>query len=271
MKLGFIGVGSMGGAIVRQIVNAGAHSSTDLYLASKSGESALRVAQELGASATNVATAAASDVVILAVKPHVICSIDSSIPPTSLIISVAAGVGIETIEAATSARVIRAMPNIGATIAESMTALAAGERATTADLEIAKKLFAAVGKVEVIDESLFPAFTAIASCSLAWTCSYIDGLARGALAQGMPKQQAVRAAAAAVKAAAELVLQAPETKLSGVTSQTALVTPPALLIDRVTSPGGSTIAGLIAAEEAGLSRAAVNAVRAACARDAELS
>ncbi|WP_353066369.1 pyrroline-5-carboxylate reductase family protein [Arcanobacterium hippocoleae] len=150
------------------------------------------------------------------------------------------------------------MPNVASAIGKGMTALCANDFVTAAQFAKIQEVFAAVGAVSVIAEKDFPAFSAIAGCSPAWTFAYIDALSRAALAAGMTKAESVRVAAQAVAGAAQLALASlPEIR-------------PQALIDTVTSPGGTTVAGLIEMEQAGFSNAVINGVRAAIARDAQL-
>ena len=150
------------------------------------------------------------------------------------------------------------MPNVAATVGQSMTALTA-TRATDAQVAAVRSLMDSVGRTILIDEDYFPVFQALASCSPAWYFQIVDSFARAGLKYGLSKDSAVEIAAQAMAGAAALLLAEREAG-----------TIPAQLIDRVTSPGGTTIAGLLAAEEGGLSTALVGAVDASIHADSHL-
>lgn len=157
------------------------------------------------------------------------------------------------------------MPNLAAVVGESMTALVAGAAADEADLGLATELMGRVGRTMVLPERSFPAFTALAGSSPAFILTLVEALARGGVDAGMPKAQAVDVVAQALLGTAVLVRREAERSAGDGAART-----PADLVDAVCSPGGTTIAGLVAMEREGFSPAVIEAVRATIARDRAL-
>ena len=268
MRIGFIGSGSMVGAIARGACAAG-RNGADLVFTDAHGVHAPVLAAELGSrvAPSNARLAEEVDLVVLGVKPHLQRGVIAEIRDTLaarddvLVISIAAGRTLSAMEEDFHAPMplVRAMPNVAAQIGESMTALCPNALVTDAQLAQARDLFDAVGRTVTLGESDFPVFSALAGCSPAWVFEIIDALASAGVRHGLAKNRAVAIVAQALAGSATLVLDAAEKD-----------TTPAQLVDQVTSPGGTTIAGLLAAREAGLSTALVKAVDAAVARDREL-
>ncbi|WP_216404600.1 pyrroline-5-carboxylate reductase [Arcanobacterium phocae] len=262
--LGFIGAGSMASAIMHGLVSSGTPGG-DIIFSRRNADAGNQLATDLHARFTtdNSEVATVSHILVLTVKPYLIASILDEISPhlspDTIVVSVAAGVSLTDLAEHLPAGqpIVRAMPNVNSHIGMGMTGLCANDLATPEHFAVVEELFSAVGEVATVPEHLFSAFSAIAGCSPAWTYTYIDALARAALAEGMTKREAVRCAAQAVLGSAQMVLDALDTSV------------PAELVDRVTSPGGTTIAGLLAMEDAGFSPAVIAGVRAAVARDKE--
>ena len=270
---GFIGAGNMAGAIVRGAIAAGTDPAS-IWLTS-AHDSAARLAEKTGArhEPDAEALAAACDVVVLAVKPRVIPAVaarifDAVAAARPLIVSIAAGIDLARLESLLpeGARVVRAMPNMAAGVGQSMTALAAGAAAGESDLAAARALMDAVGRTMVIAEEDFPTFVGLAGSSPAFVFTFIDALARAGVLGGIPKAQAVEIAAQAVLGSARAVQVEAAARADGGAGR-----PPADLVDAVCSPGGTTVAGLVAMERAGFSNAVIEAVRAVVAADRELA
>lgn len=270
MKVGFIGAGNMVGAIVRGAVASEGLSPDDIYLTDKSGTSAPRLAEEVGAnvSESNQELAGTVDVVVLGVKPYaveeVLADISAKLLETGgLVISLAAGKSLKALEkaAGVGVPVIRVMPNVNAAIGESMTGIARGSKATDDHVALTKDLMETVGRSLVLEEEDFSIFAALAGSSPAWMYQIVESFARAGVKHGLPKSQAVAIVAQSMLGSAQLILD--EAAAGGAT--------PSSLVDRVTSPGGTTIAGLLAAEEAGLTPVLVRAVDEAVKRDLELA
>ena len=268
MRIAFIGAGAMATAIARGAVAAGLDGAemvfTDLYSAS-----AQALAESTGgrAVASNIEALDGVDFILLAVKPHVqrvvIEEIRGAVKEQAgvCVISIAAGRSVASIDNdfGGGVAIVRVMPNVNAQIGESMTGMTANSLVSEAQMAGARELFEAIGRTVRVDEKDFPVFSALAGCSPAWTFQIIDDLARAGVKYGIPKARAVAIVAQALAGSATMVLEAANNDIV-----------PAQLIDQVTSPGGTTIAGLLAAQEAGLDTALIKAVDAAVARDREL-
>ena len=268
---GFIGAGNMAGAIVDGLIASGHSGGTTVWSAHDSASAlAARTGVRLAPSAEELV--GTSDVVILAVKPHVIPVVlaplqDALAARKPLVVSVAAGLTTTRLESLLpdGTRVVRAMPNMAAAVRESMTALTAGAAASEEDLELTASLMGRVGRTMVLDEKDFSAFTALAGSSPAFIFTFIEALARGGVDAGLPKARAVEIVTQALLGSASMVRREAERRAEDGTGRTL-----ADLLDTACSPGGTTVAGLIAMEGAGFSPAVIEAVRAAIARDRAL-
>ena len=248
---GFIGAGNMAGAIVDGLIASGHSGGTTVWSAHDSASAlAARTGVRLAPSAEQLV--GTSDVVI-ARKP--------------LVVSIAAGLTTTRLESLLpdGTRVVRAMPNMAAAVRESMTALTAGTAASEEDLELTASLMGRVGRTIVLDEKDFSAFTALAGSSPAFIFTFIEALARGGVDAGLPKARAVEIVTQALLGSASMVRREAERRAEDGTGRTL-----ADLLDTACSPGGTTVAGLIAMEGAGFSPAVIEAVRAAIARDRAL-
>ncbi|MDO5033976.1 MAG: pyrroline-5-carboxylate reductase [Actinomycetaceae bacterium] len=270
MKVGFIGAGNMVGAIVRGAVASEGLRASDIFLTDRSGTSAPKLAEEVGATAltSNKKLAKNADVIVLGVKPYAVENVLSEISEVlaggeKLVVSLAAGKPLASLEKAAGADVpiVRVMPNVNAAVGESMTGIARGSVATADHVTMAKNIMESVGRCLVIEEADFPVFSALAGASPAWMYQIVDDFARSGVKYGLTKNQAVAIVAQSMLGSAQMILD--EAAAGGAA--------PANLIDRVTSPGGTTIAGLLAAQQAGLAKALGAAVDATVARDAELA
>jgi len=195
------------------------------------------------------------------VKPQTFTTVLSELGSTlaqALVISIVAGVMIRTIEEQTggATRVVRAMPNTPALIREGMTALAPSVGVSNEDVRLVRTMFEAVGQVVLVEERMMDAVTGLSGSGPAYIFQAIEALADGGVMMGLPRQTADLLAAQTVLGSARLVLE------SGVH--------PAQLKDRVTSPGGTTIAGLHQLEQGGFRAALMAAVEAATMRSKEL-
>ncbi len=269
--LGFIGAGSMGSAIVRGVLSTGMLDASSVVISTGHPEHATALAQELHitAAASNsevLRLVGPEAIVIVAVKPHLIGGVLDEIRSEAaaqhtVIVSVAAGTPLSLLTAhlEPGQPVVRTMPNIAAAVGQSMTAICANEYVADSQREAVTDVFRSVGVVIPVAEAHFATFSAIAGCSLAFTYEYIDALARGAVKNGLPKSQAVEIATQAVLGAAQLL----QSRIpQGAT--------PASLADSVQSPGGTTVAGVAAMDDAGFSAAVVRGVQAAVDRDRAL-
>jgi pyrroline-5-carboxylate reductase len=277
MKLGFIGCGKMATALVQGVLKAGVCQPGDITASDAIPAASGKLVKDAGiiGVAQNIEVLAASEVIVLAVKPgdalRAVQSLTtqqmesamrwawkSGDSQSRLLISIVAGLQIEALEAAAGEnfRVIRAMPNTPALVLHGATGFAPGTRATAADIEIAQQIFGSVGVAAVVNELLLDAVTGLSGSGPAYVYTVIEALADGGVLMGLPRELALRLAAQTVAGGAEMVLQ---TGLH-----------PAPLRDQVASPGGTTIAGIEALENAGLRGALIAAVRAATERAREL-
>jgi pyrroline-5-carboxylate reductase len=263
-KLGFLGAGNMAGALIKGLLHAGVVDASNITASDVKKERLEQLAAAHGIRTTmdNHAMAREVDVLVLAVKPQVIdkvlTEIGKDVRTETLVVSVAAGVPIESIEARlpANARVVRTMPNTPATALAGATALAAGTHATEADLAVARALFEAVGRVVVLDEVLLDAVTGLSGSGPAYVMLIIEALADGGVKVGLHRDTALLLAAQTVYGSAKLLLETGEH--------------PGRLKDMVTSPGGTAIAGLHTLESGALRKTLIDAVESATKRSVEL-
>ncbi len=265
MKIGFIGAGNMASAIIKGAVRSDAFSAEDIlaYDLNTAKTAVLHEELQITAADSCAALIAASDAVVLAVKPNVF---ESLLPTLSdvlqkkdpLIISIAAGKTIAFIEGLLQydAAVVRVMPNINATVGEAMSAYCFNERVTNTQKALVETLCGAFGKVMCLSENAFPLFGVLAGCAPAYSYMFIDALARAGVKNGMAKTDALKIAAQTVYGSAKQILE------SG--------THPWELVDRVCSPGGTTIEGVSSLQADGLDAAVTRAVEAALDKDKRL-
>ena len=278
MKLGFIGCGKMATALIQGVIKSGLAKPEDLTVSDAVSVAMENLARSSGAKSvgSNMEVAAASDVIILAVKPgDAVAALQSMSAGTmestmrwawkggdqdgnKLLLSIVAGLPLEKLEVAAGPRfrVIRAMPNTPALILRGATGYARGSRATDADVEVAAQVFGSVGVAVAVKESLLDAVTGLSGSGPAYVYTMIEALADGGVLMGLPRDLALQLAAQTLAGSADLVLQSGQH--------------PGVLRDQVTSPGGTTIAGLEALEIGGLRAALLGAVRAATERAREL-
>ncbi|MGC5628721.1 pyrroline-5-carboxylate reductase [Georgenia sp. Z1344] len=270
MRIGFIGSGAMASAIAHGVAASG--GERDIVVTDVVPAAAERLASGVGGTAVPDAAALVREVgpgglVVVSVKPHVVLGVLDQVREAlaetgAPVVSIAAGLQLSTLTAAVpdGHPVVRVMPNVAAQVGVGAAAVCGNEATTEEQVSAVVDLFEAVGTAEVLEERLFGAFTAIAGSSPAFVFQLIDSLARAAVAAGMPKAQAVRIAAQAAAGAGTL---ARELAAEG--------TSPQDLVDRVCSPGGTTVAGMVALDAAGFPAAVVSGANAVMTRDAELS
>lgn len=262
-RIAFLGGGVMASAILRSLLAAGVIPPAQAAVSDPS-EGARRAAEALGARATasNTEAVAGADVLLIAVKPHlvpeVLQGLGESLKPEQLLVSIAAGVTLAQLEAlAPRNPVIRVMPNTPVQVGAGAAALCRGSRASDAHVELARALFSPGGVCLEVTEPQMDAVTGLSGSGPAYVCLIIEALADGAVRMGLPRAAALQLAAQTVLGAAKLVLETGEH--------------PAVLKDRVATPGGTTIAGLAALEAAGVRSGLIQAVEAATRRSRELA
>ena len=263
-KVGFVGGGNMGEALISGLVESNLVPSDAIAVTDVRAERTRQLAEQYGVRPLtgNGALATASDVVILAVKPQIMASVLREVLPAltrrPLLISLAAGVSTATIQSVLGKyqRLIRVMPNTPALVLEGVTAIAKTPGLEVEDLETAQEIFAAVGKVVVLDEEQLDAVTGLSGSGPAYVAIVIESLADGGVKMGLDRTTAMTLATQTVLGAATLLA---ETGLH-----------PGALKDMVASPGGTTIAGIAALEEGGIRTTFIRAVERATLRSREL-
>lgn len=257
MKIGFIGLGNMAKAIIGGILRKEIVAAEDILGSAKTTETKEKVRKEYGITVldNNSAVAKESDVLFLAVKPiffpEVMEEIKGSIKDTTLVISVAAGKTVEFIEAGLDnpkLKIIRCMPNTPALVGEGCTGVCVNANVREADTDLAMKILSSFGQAYQVPERLMDVVGAVSGSSPAFVFMFIEAMADGAVAGGMPRKQAYEFAAQAVLGSAKLVLDSGKH--------------PGELKDMVCSPGGTTIEGVKVLEECGLRGSVMDAMEA---------
>ena len=262
--LGFLGAGNMAGALIKGLLHAGAMDAQSIWASDVKGDrlKQLEAAHGIRVTTDNHAMVRAVDTLVIAVKPQVVdkalAAVAGDVREGTLVISVAAGVPIDAIEArlAPGAHVVRTMPNTPATALAGATAISAGTHATEADMDVARAMFEAVGRVVTLEESLLDAVTGLSGSGPAYVMLIIEALADGGVKVGLHRDTALLLAAQTVYGSAKLLLETGEH--------------PGRLKDMVTSPGGTAIAGLHTLESGALRRTLMDAVEAATIRAGQL-
>ncbi|MCI2046443.1 MAG: pyrroline-5-carboxylate reductase [Faecalibacterium sp.] len=253
--IGFIGCGNMGGAIARAVCKATAPQN--VLLANRTPEKAQALAAELGCKSGTNAEAAACSWVFLAVKPQGMPAMLSALMPQLaarkdrfVLVTMAAGLSLARIQALSGGRypVIRMMPNTPASIGAGMIQFCA-EGTTPEETAAFCRLLAAAGRLDEIPESLIDAASCVSGCGPAWAYQFIEALADGGVACGLPRAKAIEYAAQMLAGSASLVLESGQH--------------PGALKDAVCSPGGSTIQGVRLLEQRAFRGAVTDAVIAA--------
>jgi pyrroline-5-carboxylate reductase len=264
-KIGFLGAGQMARALAAGLVRSGLLDASQILASDVSPEARdafLASVPGAAAASDNLSVAREANVLWLAVKPQQAAAVLAEIHPAmsgkQLLISIAAGVRLATIAAAlpTGVRLIRVMPNTPCLVEQSASGYCLGPNATKADGELVGKWLSAVGRAFAVDEKLLDAVTGLSGSGPAFVYVMIEALSDGGVRMGLPRDVALALAAQTVKGAAEMVLTTGEH--------------PAVLKDRVTSPGGTTIAGLAVLEQGGVRSGLIGAVEAATRRAIEL-
>lgn len=264
-RIGIIGTGNMGEALVSGLVGSGP-SKPKHITCTDVREAKLKVIQEqygVQTTTNNKKAVADSDIVIYAVKPQIMAAVlnetAEQLDISKLIISIAAGVPMEAIESCLNKelRLIRVMPNIAAAVKEAATAVAAGKHASEEDIKIAMAIFDSIGRTVFIPENyLMDAITGLSGSGPAYIFLIIEALADAGVKVGLARQEALFLSAQTVLGAAKMLIETQDH--------------PGQLRDRVTSPGGTAIAGLATLEKGGLRTTLINAVEVATNRSREL-
>ncbi|KAI4452001.1 Pyrroline-5-carboxylate reductase [Eubacterium plexicaudatum ASF492] len=256
MKIGFIGCGNMGTAMLNGILQSGLVTAQDLTASAKSEETRMKIKNELNIrpADSNQEVVKCSDIVFLAVKPQyyetVIAEIKDIVKQEQIFVSVAPGKTLAWLEErfARPVKLVRTMPNTPAMVGEGMTAYCTGARVTADEKEQIAQICRCFGRVEETDEGMMDAVPAVSGSAPAYVFMFIEAMADAAVADGIPRAKAYTFAAQAVLGSAKMVL---ETGMH-----------PGALKDMVCSPGGTTIEAVRTLEKTGMRSSVMEAMRA---------
>ena len=264
ITIGFIGGGNMAEAIIKGLL-AGAVKPVRIMVSEPLQQRREFLASEysIKVSDDNSEVAKQSNIVILAIKPQmaaaVLADLEPAITPDKLVISIMAGISTASIEEAlkSNVRVVRAMPNTPALIQAAATAICSGRKAVAADLKAAREIFSRCGSVATVPEKLMDAVTGLSGSGPAYVFTFIEALSDAGVKNGLPRDIATELAIQTVAGSAAMLAATGEH--------------PAVMKEKVTSPGGTTIAGLHALETGCFRGVVMNAVDAAANRSRELA
>ncbi|MDR2937128.1 MAG: pyrroline-5-carboxylate reductase [Rikenellaceae bacterium] len=258
LKIAVIGAGNMGGALVEGFLNSGRYAPESITIGDLSAD-VRRKFEEQGvkAAADNAAAVSGADVVIVGVKPwlveRVAGQIKGNLTPSAAVVSIAGGVGLDALTGCFggSTSLYRAIPNIAASLGESMTFVSREGGSASLD-EMVVGLFESVGQVMLIDEKQLDAAMVAASCGIAYALRYVRASMEAGIEMGLGAAASRRIVAQTIKGAAELLLNGDQH--------------PEAAIDQVTTPGGTTIVGLNEMERSGFTGAVIDGYLAAFRR-----
>ena len=265
MKTGIIGLGKMGGALLRGMLKSGAVAPQDVWVYDHHKENMATLQAEhpgVHEAESEEAAADAVEALVLAVKPHAVLPLISALSEGDrelpLLISIAAAVTLDEMEerACDGTRIVRAMPNTPCMVLSGVIAYSPGTAVTDEDEEAARRLLSGCGSVFKVEESRMNAVSAISGCGPAYMFTALDALSDAGVAMGLPRKTALELAAGTMLGSALMLEQTGEH--------------PMALRDAVTSPGGTTIAALNALDECGFRNAWIQAVKSAVRRAEEM-
>ena len=262
-RIAILGAGVMGETLLSAILSSG-HGPDALVISEKREEKAAELREEYGVEVTgNAEAVAGADVILLVVKPQdvpgLLDEISGAVEPAAIVVSLAAGIRTERIEAAlpTGVAVVRAMPNTPALVGEGMFGISPGSSCSNEQVESVARLLDAGGEVVVVDESVQDAVTAVSGSGPAYVFYLAEAMIAGGVAQGLDEATARKLATQTIVGSAKLLAESDETAQE--------------LRRRVTSPNGTTHAAITTFDDRGVKDGIVAGVAAAAARSAELS
>lgn len=262
MKIGFIGSGNMASAIVNGAVHSKRFSPEDIYVFDINTEKTNELSKRLGVKiAINEKDLVNNcDVVVLAVKPNIFPSLVPEISESvknknPLVVSIAAGKTIDFITGlfGFDVSLVRVMPNLNAEVFEAISAYCTNKNVSNEQIGVVEVLLSSFGNVVSVDEKYFSIFGVIGGCAPAYSFMFIDALAKGAVKNGLPEELALKVAAQTVLGSAKMLLEGGQE--------------PWHLIDRVCSPGGTTIEGVNSLKEDDLTAVVMKAMQASYEKD----
>jgi len=264
-KIAFIGSGNMGKAIIGGIVKSQLTAASNLHVFDIDSSKSREMAEQFGSTVATSATSAAAvaDILFIAVKPNVIPALlpelKAHIQPGCIVISIAAGVTLATLEQGLSAghKIIRVMPNTPALVNCGMSSITPNANITPAELESVLAIFKSFGEAEVVSEYLIHSVVAVSGSAPAYAFMFIEAMADAAVLGGMPRAQAYKFAAQTLLGSAKMVLETGKH--------------PGELKDMVCPPGGTTIEAVKVLEEQGFRAAVINAMQSCMAKSDAMS
>ena len=263
--IAIIGTGNMGDALVSGLIGSGSSNPKNIICSDvrKDKLDQIKSDYKVRTTTSNLKAVSEADIVIYAVKPQLMAAVlnetGKKLDMSKLVISIAAGVPLAAMESCIKKdmRLIRVMPNIAAAVKEAATAVAAGAHATKEDVELAMEIFNSIGRCIFLKENyLMDAITGLSGSGPAYIFLIVDALADAGVKMGLSRQDSLFLAAQTILGSAKLLIETQEH--------------PGQLKDKVTSPGGTAIAGLATLESGGLRTTLINAVEAATHRSKEL-
>lgn len=266
MKIGFIGLGNMATAMIGGMLQKGIAKPEEIIGSAKTEKTVKKAAEQYQIRVTrdNREVAAESEILFLAVKPiffpEVIDEIKDVVNEKQLIVSIAAGRDLTYLKQAfgpKELKLIRCMPNTPALVLEGCTGVCAGENVTEEELDQVLALLRSFGTASVVPERLMDVVVGVSGSSPAYVFMFIEAMADGAVAAGMPRSQAYEFAAQSVLGSAKMVLETGKH--------------PGELKDMVCSPGGTTIQAVKVLEEKGMRAAVIDAVEACVEKSREMA
>jgi len=261
-RLGFIGAGKLTGSVIRGLMRTKFCPPGEIIASEPNEQTRAALQKETGVLVTteNADVAEKSEVIFVGVKPAMMLPVLRELSVhlgNKLAISLAGGVRISSMEKTANGRFMRALTNTPSAICRAATGIARGSRTTTEDVDLATKIFGAIGVVVEVEEKQIDAVTALSGSGPAFVYTMIEALAKGGTKMGLPAEVALKLAAQTVLGAAALMQ---ESKMS-----------PEELVKMVVTPGGTTAAGLATMENLGTSESLIAAVEAATKRGQEMA
>ena len=264
-KIGFIGCGNMGKAILGGLVASKLVPAENITVYNRSAKSVEAISQEFGSRGANSADEVAkeADVLIVCVKPNMMANIlgeiRDALKPNAIIVSIAAGVTLETLEFALKdgQKVVRVMPNTPALVNAGMSSITPNKQVSEDESALIVEIFSSFGRAEIVPEYLIHSVVGVSGSAPAYVFMFIEAMADAAVLGGMPRAQAYQFAAQAVMGSAKMVLETGKH--------------PGELKDMVCSPGGTTIEAVKVLEQKGLRAAVMDAMQSCMAKSEEMS
>ncbi|HST29943.1 MAG TPA: pyrroline-5-carboxylate reductase [Chthoniobacterales bacterium] len=261
-QLGFVGAGKLAGSVIRGLMRAKFCAPNEIIASEPNEQTRTALQKETGIKTTaeNAEVAEKADVIFVGVKPGMVASVLRELAQkleNKLVISLAGGVRISSMEKTANARFMRALTNTPSAICRAATGITRGSRSNNEDVEMAKSIFSAIGVVVEVDESQIDIITALSGSGPAFVYTIIDAFAKSGVNLGLSEKISHELAIQTVLGAAELMR---ESKMSAED-----------LVRMVVTPGGTTAAGLAVMEKMKTNKSLIAAVEAATKRGQEMA